>query len=648
MKNFAIFALLISVSTLAQDRLETIEVVDHEQETQLEHYGHSSKKLHTRELKKRRETSLGDTLKSEAGVTSNSFGPNASRPVIRGLDGDRIKLLQNGLGVLDASAQSADHAVPVDTLIVDSIEIVRGPLSLLYGSSAVGGVVNITTNRIHSHFEEGAVKEVQIQGDTASNGVSTGAKLDFGKNNWMIHLDGGYRNSNDQRIPGFQESSKERQSSGNRHKDTLVNSMSVQKSAAAGVSKIFSKGYAGVSYYRFDNYYGTVAEEAVKIQMKQDRIEAHGEWRPEGDLLTAIRFKTAQSDYAHKELEGSEVGTTFANEGNESRLEFLTKTGDVTGISGFQTQFFNFKAIGDEAFLPQTQNTILSGFTLQEVTQASNTFTLGGRVESTKIDNEESHLQRNYTSLSSSGGIIHRLNATFSTSLNLSYTQRAPNFQEVFANGPHLATGTFERGDDELKKENAYAVDLGFKFKQQNDSITFNIYRQEFKDYVALSPTGIEDIPSGLDVYQYEQVDAAFYGFDLEARKQLADSPYIGVFKSDYVRGINKDNGKNLPRISPGRVSIGLEKQQDRWIWDVEAQYNFMQSKTAPDEFRTNGYTLLNAGVTYDLPIEGKNFSSFLRLKNILNQEARSHASTLKEIAPMPSRNLVAGVQYLF
>lgn len=649
---FVALGLFTFTTVFAADQLQTIEVFDYKNESALEHFGHSAKKLHTRELKQRREVSLGDTLKSEAGVTSNSFGPNAGRPVIRGLEGDRVKILQNGLGVLDASAQSADHAVPVDTLVIDSIDVVRGPLALLYGSSALGGVVNVTTNRIHSHFEEGTLREVQVQGDSSNNGLSTGAKLDHGKNNWMVHVDASYRNTNDQRIPGHQASSRLRKddATATQHKDTLKNSMSVQKSTGLGVSRIFKKGHVGVSYYRFDNYYGTVAEEEVKIKMLQDRVELHTEYRPESDVLQAVRLKSAQSDYGHRELEGSEVGTTFANEGNESRLEFVTKTGDVHGVSGFQTQLFNFSAVGDEAFLPKTRNATLSAFTLQEVAKAADSYVIGLRVDNSHVHNQDLDKQQNVNGASASAGWNHKFIDQFSTSINVSYIERAPNFQELYADGPHLATGVFEQGDDELNKEKGHSIDVGLKFKQDRDSINLNIYTQKFKDYIVLANSGATDGGSGLPILNYEQTDAIFYGLDLEGRKGLASLPnYTLVLKSDFVRGKDEDSGKNLPRVPQARTSVGIERMQDKWTWDAEVQYNFAQTKTAPDELVTSDFTLVNVGMTYDIPVgETSQLSTFLRFKNILNEEVRLHTSTLKDIAPQPGRNVVGGLQYLF
>lgn len=648
---------LFSFSLLAFSQEETLEVIDVSHEgtsNTLVEFVPSVTTLKANELRKRREITIGDTLRSEPGVQSSSFGPNASRPVIRGLDGDRIRVLQNGLGVLDASSQSVDHAVPIDTLVIDSVEVVRGPMSMLYGSSAVGGVVNINTTRIHSAFEKGAISEIQLQGDSSQDAISTGAKMDYGAKNWMFHLDGGYRNANDLEIPGKQKSDRLGDTPGEFEGDgTLPNSASVQKSAAIGASRIFSKGYLGMSYYFFDNFYGTVAEEAVDIKMKQNRVELHGEYKVQNSILTSVRLKTAQSDYGHKELEGGEVGTTFANEGNESRLEFMTTASGMKGISGIQSQNFNFSAVGDEAFLPSSRNNGIALFTLQELVQGDSTYSLGARAENSHIDIQSSGgKERNFNGLNGSLGFGRKLKSDVNLNTSFSYSERLPNAQELFAKGPHLATGIYEQGDDSLKKEKAFALEAGVKYENQNEMLSLNVYTQKFKDYVALINTGIPDTDpetnSGFDIYNYEQVDALFYGFEVDSKKRIAQTPFSAIVRGDLVRAKNTDSGKNLPRISPPRVTVGVEWAKDRVLADVEAQYNFEQTKTSPDEKRTDSFTLLNAGFTYDLIQFAGKYSFFGRVKNILNQEARLHTSTLKEVAPMAGRHMVAGVQYTY
>jgi len=346
-------------------------------------------------------------------------------------------------------------------LVIDSIEVVRGPMSMLYGSSAVGGVVNVNTTRIHSAFDPGSISEIQVQGDSSQNALGTSAKIDYGAKNWMFHLDGGYRNANDLIIPGNQKSSQLDKPGEFTSKNKLPNSSSVQKTAALGASHIFSKGYVGMSYYFFDNSYGTVAEETVTVKMKQNRVELHGEYRFDGNILRSVRLKTAQSDYSHKELEDGEVGTTFSNEGNETRLEFMTMLNNVKGISGIQTQQFNFSAVGDEAYLPPSRNQIVSGFTLQELTQGHSTYSAGARIENAHIHNQESGgKNKNFNGLGGSLGYRYKMNESSTALTSISYTERLPNFQELFADGFHVASGTFEQGNEDLKNEKAYAIDL--------------------------------------------------------------------------------------------------------------------------------------------------------------------------------------------
>lgn len=636
MKNLILLFLLASYS-FGQERLHTIQVLDTENQSNsnsILDIAPSATTLHDRELKKRREATLGDTLKNEAGISTTSFGPGASRPVIRGLEGDRIKILQNGMSILDASSQSVDHAVPVDTLVIDSIELARGPMALLYGSSALGGVVNVMTNRIHSTFEEGAVKEILFQGDSAQNGAAAGARMDYGKELWMLHIDGSYRNANNQQSP------------------ELPNTGSVQKSGAIGLSRIFSKGYLGASLYGLDNYYGVIsADEAedVAIKMIQNRVEVHGEYKIARGALRSLKFKTAQSDYSHKELHNEsgkrEVGTVFQNEGNESRLEFLTQKWNLQGVSGIQSQNFIFSAKGDEAFLKPTRNNQHAFFSFQKWANGSTDYSAGIRIENSHIANQEIHKEKNFNSFSGSFGLAQQLQAETKFLINLSYTERAPNFQELYADGPHVATQVFEKGNDSLDKEKNYSIELGLKQEKDQSSRSFSIYAQDFEDFIALSKTGA--IRDSLAEEAYIQKRALFLGAEAQIREKLVDQLF-GVLRADIVKARNTEDNKSLPRITPPRVLVAVEKVKDNLLYDFETQYHFDQNDVAPGESKTNGFFLMNAGVQRDLLISDKKLSLFFRLKNILNQEVRIHTSTLKQIAPQPGRNVVAGLQYLF
>ncbi len=659
MKALLIAALLLSSTIHAhEEKLEDIEVIEHEETQGLVDFVPSVKKLKGRELTKRRQTSIGDTLSSEAGVQSTSFGPNSGRPVIRGLDGDRIRVLQNSLGTLDASTQSLDHAIPVDTLTIDQMDIVRGPMSLLYGSSAVGGVVNLVTNRIHYSYEEGFFTKFLTQGETVNNGMSSALHLNYGKNKWMFHIDGSTRNLGEQRIPGYARSSKVRKADplADEAKDKLPNSFNKQDNVAVAVSRILDRGYYGVSFNHYNTLYGSVADEEVSIDMTQNRFEFHGEYRPENGLFRKIKLKSAQSDYFHREIEGGQTGTTFKNNGNETRVEGLNKSGDLNGVTGVQSQIFKFSAKGEEAFLPKSQNTKIALFTFQQLSLGKHALRFGGRLENSEIEKKSSDNfgasdEKSYLGMNASIGHCYDFSKKNTLETSLSYSERAPNFQELYANGDHLATSTFEQGDSTLIKEKATAFEVTYKNVSDKNEFTGSIYTQVFKDYISLNPTGGVSPGEGFAVYDYQQVDALFYGIDLDNRLEIGKLSRGALYflnKFDLVRGKDTDSGKDLPRLSPPRISVGLEYASDSWTGDIEAQYVAQQTKTADFESSTEDYTLTNIGYTYHMVGNISSLDLFARVRNIFDVEARSHVSTLKEIAPLPGRNLIVGAQFQF
>ena len=656
MNRFILLAFFVSLSALAQtEKLETVEVHDHNGDGGLTEYAPVAKSMDERAIRKNLRPTLADTIATMPGVTSTGFGPNASRPVLRGLDGSRIRLLQNSLQLLDASTQSVDHAIPVDPLIVDQIEIVRGSAGLLYGASAVGGVVNIVTNRIHTKFEEGKVIELQSQGESVNNGLSNSVRMDYGKNQWMFHIDASTKNLMDQKIPGHALTSRARAEDPDRanEKDKLQNSQSHQDTIGAGATRFFNRGMIGLAFNHFKTDYGTVAEKEVTIGMEQNRMELHGEYRPEHFIFNKVRLKSAQTDYRHREFEGGATGTYFKNVGNETRLEGINEKGNWQGTTGLQTDTFHFTTRGEEAFLPQTDNQIAALFTHQQLTLGSNVVSAAGRVESTTIHKENSPNSAgmdnfSFTGLNGSTGITHQINTENSLALNYSYTERAPTFQELLANGAHLATGTFELGNTALKKEKANGVDLTYKNTTARSSFTASVYSQYFKDYIALSPTG--NTQANLPEYSYRQVDAVVYGLDVDAKNQLIQNEkglLSLISKFDLVQGRDRENHQNLPRLSPPRLSVGLEHEKGNWDSDFEVQHVFDQNLTAPIETRTSAYTLTNIGTQYSFVTESTKFDLFLRVRNIFDVEARSHVSFLKEIAPLPGRNIILGVHWL-
>lgn len=658
MKVIALPILLFSTLALAHEELATVEVLDHVGERGLIDFVPSVVTLKEKDLQKRRQTTIGDTLQNEVGVTSTSFGPNASRPVIRGLDGSRIKLLQNSLQILDASTQSVDHAIPVDPLIVDQIEIVRGPMGLMYGTGAIGGVVNIVTNRIHSEFQKGHVAEIQTQGETVNDGSSHSLRFDYGFDKWMLHLDGATKNLEDQSVPHYARSKFARQNDPVpadevEPKNKIPNSANQQDSIGAGVTRFFDRGSLGMAFNHFKNTYGTVAEEDVTIGMQQNRYELSGEYKLNWSGIQKLRVKSAQTDYKHREFEGAQTGTIFRNKGNETRLEFVNETAQLKGVTGVQTQFSEFEAQGEEAFLPEVQNQVAALFTFQEYSTGSQTYSAAARLESTNVEKKSSDNfgagdEIGFLGYNASLGFAHKFTDAQNGFVNYSYTERAPTFQELFANGEHVATNAFELGSSSLGKEKSHGLEVGTKYLSNRSSLNVSLYSQLFSNYIALNATGNTSAPA--PEYQYEQVEAAVYGLDVDSKTQVTQVKrgLLNAFsRFDFVRGKDIESGQNLPRLSPPRLAAGLEYALGQWQIDGEVQHVFDQTHTAPLERRTQAYTLTSLGGQYSFLGKQSKLDLFLRLRNLFDVEARSHVSFLKEIAPLPGRNIILGLHWL-
>ncbi len=632
-------------------------------------------------LERKKKSTLGETLSSELGVTSSFFGPNASRPIIRGQDGERIRILNNGMGVLDASGASQDHGVSIDPLIIERVEIVRGPSALLYGSSAVGGVVNTVTNRISEKKIEGLNGKFDLQSTSVDDGKSGSLDLNYGVGSWVLHVDGTNKDLKDYKVPGFARTAETRQNvplgpgevEGN---NSVPNSANKTESGALGASYVFDNGFAGASYSKYNSNYGTVAEQGVSIKMKQERADiAFG--LKDLDWIRSIRLKNSYSDYEHKEMEGGQVGTTFTNRGNETRLELAhEKVGSWSGLFGLQSNVFKFAAIGDERFLPETDNKNIGAFVYEEAEYGSWKPSLGLRYENSTVKANETFLDvnpsnlgeasfggpatsKNFEGLSASLGVIYSLAAQHSLALNVALTERAPNYQELFTNGAHLATAAYERGDLSLRNEKSHSAEISYRYKGQRAKGLFGIFVQDFKDYISLSPKaggGFDPrgAPNNRDLsrYQYESVDAQFYGAEFEISKEFMSLVPQGKvelgLKVDVVKAKNKTTGDNLPRITPMRETLSAEYKTEKYALNAEVQNIHRQNDTAPNETGTNGYTLVNTGLEVPFDFGRLTLNFYGRINNVFDAEARSHVSFLKSLAPLPGRNFQVGLQGTF
>jgi iron complex outermembrane receptor protein len=614
-------------------------------------------------LEKKKQSTVGETLAHEPGMASSQFGPNASRPVIRGQDGDRVRILQNGTGVLDASAASQDHAVALDPLVVDRIEVVRGPAALLYGPQAVGGAVDMITSRIPEKQADKAHGKAELRYSTNDQGRAGGASVDAPIGARVTaHVDANARANDDYHIPGFARTASVRQSdplpSGeDESQGRVYNSYNRTQSGALGASYIGDHEFIGTSFSDYNSRYGTVADRFVNIHLTQQRWDVTGEKRDLGFIQSA-RVHNSFSHYKHDEIDqGGEIGTTFKNDGDEARIDLKHKTWqDFNGVFGAQANLFTFSAKGDEAFLPTTDNADAALFVFEEKQTGKFRPSFGARVDASSVRSKDDAafgpgVSRSFNGGSASLGLLYQLTSVQALVLNTSYTQRAPNYEELFARGPHDATGLYERGDHDLKKEESRSAELSWRAKSPIVQASVTAFVQDFHHYISLTPTGETPIDS-LPVYQYDSVDARFFGGELDLRHKILQPVWGGQFevevKADVLRGINRDTGENLPRITPVRESVALNYKADRWQGDFEVQRAERQTLTAPNETQTPDYTLVNLGAETPFEWGGTEYSFFARLNNIFNVDARNHVSVLKDVAPLPGRNLMAGIQATF
>ncbi|ROL78491.1 TonB-dependent receptor [Pseudomonas vranovensis] len=626
--------------------------------------------------------SLGQTLNNQPGVASTWFGPGASRPVIRGLDGDRIRILRNGVGALDASSLSYDHAVPLDPATVERIEIVRGPAALLYGGNAIGGVVNSFDNRIPTSPIDGIHGAGELRYGGADTTRSSAGKLEAGDGRFALHLDANSRQFNDLRIPGYARSSKVRDADEPGSKHRLENSDGRQDGGAVGGSYHWDHGYAGLSYSRYDSNYGSVAEPGVRLDMQQDHYGFASELRDLDGPFNSVKVDLGYTDYQHRELESGEVHTTFKNKGYEARVEARHQPlGPVEGVIGAQVSRNEFSALGEEAFVPHTDTNSLALFMLEQwqATERLN-LSLGGRLEHTRVEPDSKGSERfaevdrssSFTAASLSSSAVYELTPVWSLAATLGYTERAPTFYELYANGAHVATGTYEVGDPNLSKEKAISSDLALRFDNGTHKGSVGVFYSHFRNYIGLLASGNlreghdhdhdhgdedhdhdHEHDHGGDVpeYLYHGVRARFYGIEAQDRWQLAQNRY-GSFalelSGDYTRAKNLDTGEDLPRIAPLRLNSGLLWELDRWQARVDVQHASAQHKKPANETSTDGYTTLGASVGYRFDIGQSQWLAFVRGENLTDQTVRYSSSILRDIAPAPGRSVEVGLRTTF
>jgi len=621
------------------------------------------------DLRRQVAASLGETLAKELGMSSTYFGPTASRPVIRGLGGYRVQTLQDGLASLDVSGLSQDHAVTLESVVSQQIEVIKGPAALLYGSGAAGGLVNVVSNRVPMQEPDRPLDiSAEVRGDTAADERTKAVNIDTKAGDTragtlVVHADYFDRETDDVAIPGFAQSAALRRSliaageAPDGVRGHIPNTASDTTGGALGAALLGSSARAGISLSRYDSTYGIPGEAAAFIDMRQDRYDAKTQWDLHGPI-TLLRLSGSYSEYTHTEFEAPhEPGTVFNQDAYDVRFTADHELGDGwRGTLGAQYSDIDFRAVGDEAFVPQSITRSAALFLFEERHFDDWTVELGARAERQSIDvaTDSGLPSRDDTAISASAGTVWKFADEHALALNVTRTQRNPQAAELYANGPHIAAQRFEIGAVGLDKETALTADLSLRHTGDGVQWTLNAFYNDYDGYIYENPTGqfaaIADGAEELPVFQYAQGGAKFHGFEAEVRFPLLqqDAQHLELrLSSDYVRG-KLDSGANLPQIPPLRFGAGLHYDVDRWHLGAEAFHYDAQDKLAANELPTSGFVLVDADASYRLAFGDNTVFVFLRGTNLLDEDARQHASPLKDIAPLPGRSLHLGARAEF
>jgi len=632
------------------------------------------------ELRKRQAATLGETLKLTPGVHSTYFAGVAASPIIRGNDGPRVQLVQNGLNVGDVSRIGPDHAIATDTSSATQIEVLRGPATLQYGSGAIGGVVNVVDNRILEEVPTELEGEAELRFSDVNNERFAKVELNAGADKFAFHLDASTRETDDIEIPDFART----EASEDDIKGVIESSSVSTDGITAGLSYIDERGFVGFSAQRINNFYGVPGEEeGISIDSHTNRYQLSGKYYTPIKGISEASFTGAYTDYEHTELEGDEIGTLFTNKGVELRLDLeLEDIAGWHGIVGTQYSNFDTNAVGEEAFVPKTDSEQFALFLIEKKKINDVTVQFGGRIEQVEYQaaefdilqdlsgngDEEQVIAFNfpdydYDTFSLSAGSNWHYSSQESIAVSLSYSQRAPSAQELLSGGTHIATGTYELGlafdlDEngvlseslgDATEEVSTNIDVTWRHFSEKLNVSASVYYSDVDDYIFQRDTGFEIAGEEGDetfpVLIFEQSDAQLYGFEFDVNYKLNDQWELKTF-GDFTRA--KISSEDLPRIPPLRIGSSVNYFWNNWEADVEVVWYDEQTKTAELETSTDGYTLVNAGVSYETQYAGTDWRIFARIENITDEEARVNTSFLKDQAPLPGRNLQIGIRTYF
>ena len=638
--------------------------------------------------------SLAETLRDIPGVHSSNFGQAVGRPVIRGLGGPRVKVMEDRIDSLDVSVSSPDHMTMIEPFTAESIEVLKGPSTLLYGSGAIGGVVDVHTGRILHEVPDSPMGSLELRDTDNANQRTAAGRIDGGVGNFGFHADGFYRSADEYEIPGYAESAAFRaqeeaegghddEGHDDEHGDdeaygVLPNSQLEAQGGAIGGSYVGERGFFGMSVSSYNAEYGLPGhshghhEDEEEHGGEEHDEEGHNEEVEEGgsilDLsqtrfdieaglenpfagISAVNFRLGYNDYEHVEFEGSgEEGTVFATKAFESRLEF---THDdffgFEGATGVQLSNREFSALGEEAFVQPVDTQTLGLFYVGQRSFGSLGLEAGVRYEHVEQDPTVGST-RDFNLGSASLGLIQPLSGGWILSGQLDFSTRAPVAEELFSDGPHLATQTFEIGDRGLNEETAANLSAMLRYNLSNLNFSLNAYITEFDDFIYEANTGLE--MDELPVLQWTQAGATFSGFEADASWQTMNWQGGGLSLNagfDVVTArLNSGTNRNIPRIPPQRLRLGAVIDWNGWLAEVSWRRVSDQNDTGLGEIRTEGFDDLRLHVNYTMDIGGSSVELFLSGRNLTDDEQRYHTTFIKDLAPQPGRTVEAGARVYF
>ena len=623
-------------------------------------------------------STLGEALKDELGVNSDTFGAGASRPVIRGQTAPRVKVLSDGADISDASQISPDHAITVDPLLSSKVEVLRGPSTLLYGGGAIGGVVNVLDDKIPTQLpENGFSGELNLRGNTGTNEKAGAASVTAAVGDHLaVHVEGLKSDADDYQVPEWQQ----RRVSG---------TYSESENGSLGLSWITDNGYTGISYSKLRNEYGLAGDadaysicqpnttitgldcdgepeeegeghlhhgdDVSWVKMDSDRVDLRSEYQDPFAGFSKINFRGSYTDYKHSEIEDGEAKTTFKNQASNARLE-LTHNPIVgfTGVIGAQYARSDFQAIGEEAFLPETVTDNYAVFLLENYQWNDVGFEFGVRNEWQNIDPSRhgvkfSQKSSDLSAISASASANWEFTPDYYLGLSLSHAERLPTAQELYAFGPHLATSTYEIGDTNLKAEKSNNVELSLKKTVGDLNFALNLYHNDVDGYIFADTLDSKELDGNTPfrLIQYTQKDATFDGAEGRVSYQF-NSMYKGTLFGDYVRAKLKHDG-DLPRIPSARAGVRFDANfQDGVHGGIEYVHGFKQNHVANFENVTEGYNLVNLDISYDQDLNDRlSYQLYLRANNLFDETYYNATSYLSTI-PQQGRNFTTGIRFKF